>query len=58
MEAAECHVILQNALNHSGLLDKLNHYQRNRVSQVSRLTTIAQSDSHSVTLSHLCAENA
>ncbi len=41
MEAAECHVTLQNALSQSGLLDRLNHCQRNKMAQVGGLAALA-----------------
>ena len=34
METAGCHVILMNAINQSGLMDKYNHSQRFKVIQV------------------------
>ena len=36
LETAECHVILQNAVNQSGLLDRYNHCQRIKVALVRR----------------------
>ena len=35
METAECHVILQNVVSQSGLLDRCNYSQRIKVSMVS-----------------------
>lgn len=40
MEAAECHVLLHMALSQSGLLDKLNHFQKNKMCQVHQLSVL------------------